>query len=191
MRGESSRNFILITLAVVALAMAMPHRGNSRLGMSGLFFHASYAQTKPQHHVFGDLAAVVDIFHIDLTAPGQTERLVAGAVTANFFQMIGVEPMLGRAFRTGEDSGDHVVILSYRLWQRRFHGAASVVGQNVRLADDAYRVIGILPEDFTWNNGETDVWVPCDSGSGAGAASYISRVRLWNCGHAIGCEPEI
>ena len=191
MRGESSRNFILITVAVVALAMAIPHPGNSRMHMRGFLFHTSFPQTKPQHHVFGDLAAVVDIFHIDLTAHGKTEQLVAGAVRANFFELIGVEPVLGRAFRTGEDSGQHVVILSYRLWQRRFHGAASLVGQNVKLEDDAYRVIGILPEDFTWNDGETDVWVPCDSGSGEDAASYISQVRLGAWQHTLGCEPEI
>lgn len=191
MRGESSRNFILITLAVVALTMAIPHRGNSRMHMSGLLFHARYPQTKSQHHVFGDLAAVVDIFHIDVTAQGKTEELVAGAVRANFFQMIGVEPVLGRAFRTGEDAGEHVAILSYRLWKRRFQGTASVVGQNVKLEDEAYRVIGILPEDFTWNNGEADVWVPCDSGAGNSAASYISRVRLGAWRQALGCEPEI
>lgn len=191
MRAESSRNFIFITLVVVALAMALTHQRNSRVAMSGLLFHASYPQAKPQHHVFGDLAAVVEIFHIDLTAQGKTEELVAGAVRANFFQMIGVEPVLGRAFRTGEDSGEHVVILSYRLWQRRFNRAASVVGQNVTLEGAPYRVIGILPEDFTWNNGETDVWVPCDAGAGESAASYISQVRLETWGHAVGCEPEI
>jgi hypothetical protein len=83
-------------------------------------------------------------------------------VTPNFFRMIGVEPIVGRAFVPGEDryGSGRVVILSHRLWRRRFGGSSSVVGQSITLSHERYRVVGILPPDFTWNNRQTDVWVP-------------------------------
>jgi hypothetical protein len=191
MRAESSRNFICITVAVVALALALRHDRSPQRARSQWLHRASYPENNPQHHVFGDLAAVVEIFHIGLTAQGKTEQLLAGAVRANFFEMIGVEPVMGRAFRAGEDTGCRVVMLSYRLWQRRFHGAASAVGQHIRLEGEAYRVIGILPSDFTWNNGETDVWLPCGWKTGSGAESLISQVHLALEHKKPEWEPEI
>ncbi len=193
MREHSSRNFICITLAVLAVATALSHRDKTQTTRvkGGLIAWVTYPEAKPQHHVFGDLAAVVDMFHIDLTAHGKTEKLVAGAVEPNFFQMIGVEPVLGRTFRSGEDAGNHVVVLSYALWQRRFDSATGIVGRNITLEGELYRVIGILPRDFTWNNRETDVWVPCAAKSGGDAGSFISQVR-WNARRSQNrFEPEI
>lgn len=191
MRPESSHNFICITMAVLALATALPRQHETRIARSGWLFGATCPQSKAQHHVFGDLAAVVDIFYIDVTAQGKTEELAAGAVRRNFFRMIGVEPVMGRAFRSGEGAGDRVVILSYGLWQRRFGGAASAVGRSIILGGEPYRVIGILPADFIWNNRETDVWVPLASESGGSAASYTRQARLGFQGHELGREPEI
>ncbi len=133
-----------------------------------LLSRASYPEWKDsRHHVFGDLEAVVDIFPVSLTGPGKAEELLAGAVTPNFFQSIGVEPIMGRAFATRDSWNGHtrVVILSHRLWRRRFGSATQVVGRNIKLGDEPYRVIGVLPPDFTWNNRQTDVWVPAGSGS--------------------------
>jgi hypothetical protein len=193
MREHSSRNFICITLAVLALVTALSHHDKSRTTRvrSGLIYRVTYPEAKPQHHLFGDLAAVVDIFHIDLTAHGKTEKLVAGAVQPNFFQLIGVGPVLGRTFRTGEDAGDHVVILSYALWERRFESATGIVGRNITLESDLYRVIGVLPRDFTWNNRETDVWVPCAAKSSGDPGSYISQVRWTAQRSGNRFEPEI
>jgi putative ABC transport system permease protein len=112
--------------------------------------------------MFGDLAGVADIFSMDLTGAGEPEQLLAGAVTPNFFRMIGVQPIMGRAFLPGEgrDARDRVVILSHRLWRRRFGAHTAVVGRSITLSGERYRVIGILPPDFAWNNRRTDVWVP-------------------------------
>src|SRR5258708_935317 len=64
---------------------------------------ANYPDSKSRNRVFGDLAAVVDIFHLHLIGAGQPEEVPAGAVSANFFQMIGVKPVIGRAFPPEED----------------------------------------------------------------------------------------
>ena len=122
----------------------------------------NYPDWKGRNHVFGDLAEVVDIMTVNLTGTGEPEKVLAGAVSTNFFQMIDVQPMIGRAFRPGEDKRgqNHVVILSHRLWSRRFGCDAGLVGKRVVLNGESYRVIGILPPDFSWNNRKTDIWVP-------------------------------
>ena len=127
-----------------------------------VFSPASYPDSKGRNRVFGDLAAVVDIFHLNLTGSGEPEELLAGAVAANFFQMIGVQPVIGRAFLPEEDTRgrEHVVILSHQMWRRRFDSSVGILGKSVTLNGEMYRVIGILPADFFWNNRRTDVWVP-------------------------------
>lgn len=121
---------------------------------------------KSPNHVFGDLAGVADIMSLQLTGAGEPEELMARAVTADFFQRIGVQPILGRAFVPAADQhgNDHVVILSHRLWSRRFGGDAGIVDKNLVLNGERYQVIGILPPDFAWNNRRTDVWLPFATG---------------------------
>lgn len=148
---------------VIYKSTAIRHAARVVRAGEQLILRASYPQWKSnRHHLFGDLEAVVDVFPVSLTSPGKREQLLACAVTAKFFERIGVEPIMGRAFETGEGSlgHDHVVILSHRLWRRHFGGSTQAVGRNIELGGRPYRVIGILPPDFTWNNRETDVWVP-------------------------------
>jgi len=121
-----------------------------------------YPDSKSRNHVFGDLASVVDIFHLNLTGSGEPEELLAGAVSANFFQRIGVQPVIGRAFLPAEATRgrDHVVILSHQVWRRRFDSSVGILGKSVTLNGEMYRVIGVLPADFSWNDRRTDVWIP-------------------------------
>jgi len=162
MTDNGSRNFILITIAVLALGTALSNHNKTQPHTTVQWISlATYPQSKPQHRMFGDLAEFVDNFHIHLNTSGKTETLAAGAVQPNFFQMIGVEPVLGRTFESGEDSRAHVVMVSYRLWQGHFRGATRVVGRTITLDGEAYQVVGVLPSDFSWNDHETDVWMPC------------------------------
>jgi len=134
----------------------------SRLNDRNVISPADYKDWKAQNHVFGDLAAVVDIFRVNFTGNGEPEELLAGAVTANFFHMIGVKPIVGRTFLDGEDTRgrERVAVLSHRLWRRRFGSDTGIVGKNIKLGGDLYQVIGVLPPDFRWNNRQTDVWMP-------------------------------
>jgi hypothetical protein len=153
---------------VIHKVTAFRHAARAEWTGEQVISRASYPNWKSnRHHVFGDLEAVVDVFPVSLTGPGKPEELLACAVTTKFFERIGVEPVMGRAFETGEGSlgHDHVVILSHRLWRRHFGSSTRAVGRNIELGGERYRVIGILPPDFTWNNRETDVWVPAASTS--------------------------
>ena len=75
--------------------------------------------------------------------------------------MLGVQPLLGRVFLPTEDlpGGDHVVVISHRLWQRRFSADRNIVGQSVTLDDRSYTVVGVLPPDFRFFQ-PLDLWIP-------------------------------
>jgi putative ABC transport system permease protein len=96
-----------------------------------------------------------------LTGAGSAEQLVAGAVTGDFFPLLGVQPALGRNFTAEEDTpnGPKAVILGYGLWQNRFGSDAKLLGRTVTLNENSYTVVGILPSHFQYPE-PFQVWVP-------------------------------
>ena len=105
----------------------------------------------------------------NLTGEGAAERVALSPVTANFFPLLGITPELGRNFTAEEEAlnGPHVVLLSHRLWQRRYGGDRSVVGRTILLDGVGYTVIGVLPRDFrlllpaeAFEIVDAEVWVP-------------------------------
>src|SRR5579864_1747318 len=111
------------------------------------------------------------------------EAAAAIATQANFFDTLGVQPLIGRAFAKGEDQGKHqVVMLSYGFWQRHLAGAGNAVGKTVQLNGEPYAVIGVMPRWFEFPAG-TDLWTPMDMTSqqvhnrGNHWASAIGRVK--------------
>ena len=85
-----------------------------------------------------------------ITGADKPERLDGQTVSASYFKMVGVSPALGRDFLPSEDvfNGPKVVILSDRLWRRRFAGARDIVGRQVKLSGDNYTVIGVMPHGY-------------------------------------------
>ena len=84
---------------------------------------------------------------------GQTAIRVRGArVTANFFDVLGVRPALGRAFATGEDrpGKNGVVVLSHRIWQERFHGDPGAIGRQIVVNEVPRTIVGIMPPRFAY-----------------------------------------
>jgi putative ABC transport system permease protein len=98
---------------------------------------------------------------------GLPERVPGVRVTAEFFQVLGVSPVLGRNFLPQEDTpgGAHVVILSYNLWRTRFGANPNLIGQTISLDGQPYTVVGVMPRAFRWpvssdfENG-VDLWTP-------------------------------
>ena len=97
-----------------------------------------------------------------LNGNGESERVFAPAVSANFFSVLGVDPIRGRAFQAGEDKqgGPKVAVLSYGLWQRRFGANEGTVGQQINLAGESYTVIGVLPQSFQFAMRPADLFLP-------------------------------
>jgi putative ABC transport system permease protein len=92
---------------------------------------------------------------------GEPERVIQSLVSANFFDVVGVQPARGRAFQPGEDQAgrEHEVVLSDGLWRRRFGGDPGIVGQSIRLDDEQYTVTGIMPASFDFPLA-TEIWTP-------------------------------
>ena len=80
------------------------------------------------------------------------ERLLGARVSAGFFNLLGVQPSLGRPFRGEEDAygRNQVVILSHQLWQKRFGGRNDIIGQSLTLNDKSLTIVGVMPADFTY-----------------------------------------
>jgi putative ABC transport system permease protein len=94
-------------------------------------------------------------------AGGEPERVIQTLVSANFFTTLGVQPALGRGFQEGEDQPgrEREVVLSDRLWRRRFAADPSVVGKNIRLDDQNFLVTGVMPASFDFPMA-TELWTP-------------------------------
>jgi predicted permease len=127
-------------------------------------FSASYADFsdwQEQNRVFEGMAAATS-FAQNLTTGDETEQVRRLRVSTNFFQVLGVNPILGRAFLPEEEQwGQHrVLILSHGLWQRRFGGYANVLGRQVQLDSIPYTVIGVAPSDLPFPGPPIDLWIP-------------------------------
>jgi putative ABC transport system permease protein len=101
---------------------------------------------------------------VDLNLAGQDEawRLEGALVSANLFQLLGVEVMLGRGFRPGEDQPgrDNLVILSHALWQDKFHADPAIVGRVIQLGDAERQVIAVMTSGFAFPDAGTQFWIP-------------------------------
>ena len=97
-----------------------------------------------------DALAIFEPWQPAMTGGTQPERIEGQSVSASFFRVLGVAPSLGRDFHTGEDvrNGPRVVILSDALWRRHFQGDRAAIGRQIKLDDDNYTVIGVMPPRF-------------------------------------------
>jgi predicted permease len=120
----------------------------------------NYFEWKRRNDVFADMAATRGA-KANLTGGGQPEQVLGRGVTANFFAVLGVQPIVGRVFTDDEDQTDApVVLISYGLWQRRYAGDRSIVGRTIAMDGAKREVIGILPRDFVFRTRAIDFWTP-------------------------------
>ena len=100
---------------------------------------------------------------LNLAEDGQPpERVTGRRVTHDFFPLFGIAPVHGRTFAADEDQPGrtNVVVLSHRLWQRRFHGDRGLVGRSIRMNGETYDVIGIMPAEFDQIGDSAEAWIP-------------------------------
>ena len=98
---------------------------------------------------------------LNMTGDGEPQRLVGIKVTAHYFEVMGIKPVLGRMLLPEEDAPgkNHVVVLSHGFWQRVFGGARNVVGRSIQLNGEPYNVVGVAPAGFGVSS-KLDVWTP-------------------------------
>jgi putative ABC transport system permease protein len=128
---------------------------------------AEWIEWRRRNTVFTDLACSQPGDAI-LSGDGEPEQVRARKVTWNLWSVLGVQPALGRTFTEDEDDkGAWVVVISYGLWQRRFGGAADIVGRKISVNDQAYEVVGVMPRTFYFMpSRDIDMWMPASFPAG-------------------------
>jgi len=119
---------------------------------SGSTTSQTYLDWRARQQAFEGLAAVSGTTFGLRNAEGHPQTVRATSVTSEFFSVVRVAPMLGRAFTAAEETfGRHrVAVLSHAYWQRQFGGSRDVVGKTVVLDDEAWDVVGVMPRGFTY-----------------------------------------
>jgi putative ABC transport system permease protein len=146
------------------------------------FSGPNFLDLRDQNHSFRYMAAFF-YGEYSLTGQGHPENVQGKLVTANFFKLLGVEPMLGRGFLPGEDQKgrDREVILSYDFWQREFGGKRDVMGKAVDLSDRTYSIVGVMPRGFDYPGQGNEIWVPLvvpKTGRDDNSYPAIARLKL-------------
>jgi len=129
---------------------------------------------RDQNRSFSDIAAF-ESEGFNLTGEGEPLRIRAARMSASAFSVLGLSPIMGRAFNADEDraGSDNVVELSYWLWQNQYHSDPSILGRTIKLDEKPYTVIGVMPPSFHF---------PSDG------KPFSERVKLWL---PIGFSPEV
>ena len=138
-----------------------PLEGERKRGVE----QASYADFRDwqrQTRTFESLAAYEGV-SMNLTGTAEPERIEGSTVTSGFFATLGINPVLGREFRS--DDTESVAILSYALWQTRFGSDAGVVGKSIHLEGREYMVVGVLPpqvrfRSLPWAVPVSEIFIP-------------------------------
>ncbi len=142
------------------------HEVTAQLSNSGIS-RPDYEDLKRENTTLSSLDVWTYTSHL-LRRGETTERVSTATTSAGFFRTLGVQPILGRDFRPGEDrpGSAKVVILTYATWQKRFGSRADVIGQSVNLSGTNYTIIGVLPRDSVFApRGNGEFWMPLgDSG---------------------------
>jgi putative ABC transport system permease protein len=129
---------------VAMVVSTNPARARERERASATDFRAWRADS----HVFTDLAAADPYWDFTLTGNGEPERSEGMLVSASYFDVMGVHPMLGRGFMPSEEQPgrDHVAVLGHGMWLRRFAADRNIVGKSVTINGEQYVVVGVMPE---------------------------------------------
>jgi len=161
----------IFTVVDAALLRGLPYKQSDRLyhlwektpqtEFSKREFSYPDYQDYQQNTVFDGIAAY-SFGGAIVTGSGEPESIPAVRTSANFFSVLGVEPIIGRTFQDGEDQpgGPKITMLTYGLWQRKFGGDNQVIGRSITINGDSYTIIGVLPASFQFALRPGDLWLP-------------------------------
>ncbi len=151
---------------LVALWGRLPSHGLDKLHASA----GEFTDYRERNQTFSSIAAYSSLGQ-NLTGRGEPERINVTYVTADFFTALGVAPQRGRTFSAQEDQlqpnaqlsdesppANQAVILSHRLWQSRFAGDTTIIGQSLLLNGTSHQVVGVMPANFQFPDAETQIW---------------------------------
>ncbi len=157
-------------------------RGERNFSPTPPFSYLDYRDLREQNHAFAGMLA----YHNDwiaLTGGAQPERAYIAKVSANFFDVLGIQPMLGRFFLPEEESrAAPNVVLGYSLWKTRYAADPAIVGKSIEIARHPMTVIGVAPEGFVGAAPglRDDLWVTLDPlGNDGWRMTHRSGGAVW------------
>jgi len=142
---------------IMKLWTTQPQNGALRIPFSA----PNFVDLKEQNRVFSDMA-VYRGWQFILTGAGEPLRVYGHRVSAGFFPVLGVKPLLGRGFLYEEDrsGNDGVVVISYGLWQSHFAADPGIIGRSLTINDISRTVVGVMPHGFRFESQGNALWVP-------------------------------
>ena len=167
--GANSTIFSFVNAILLRpLPYAQPERlvnldeNSSKQGVAsmGVSF-PNFQDWREQNKSFEDIAAYGEDTYTLTGGGAEPEQLPGARISSGLFEILGVQPLMGRTFRAEEDRPDNdtVVILSYGLWQRRFGGNPNVIGQSITMGNRPFTIIGVMPAGFRFPE-VADIWKP-------------------------------
>jgi putative ABC transport system permease protein len=170
-------NTAIFSVVNAVLLRALPFRDPDKLvalreiygdGQEGSTSGPNFLDWKKRNHTFQGVTASRGI-NLGLVSAGEPEEITGATVDAEFFRVLGIDPILGRGFAEGEDQGQAtVVVLSEALWRSRFGADSAVLGRTISLSGQPYTVIGVAPSNSTYF-GPIQAWLPLGYGQGTSA----------------------
>lgn len=169
-------NTALFSLVDAVLIRSLPYTDTERLvvlsdnnpgrpGRQSLVSYPNYRDWQRQTRAFTEMALCVRNMPVTLAGADGPERVDAGRTSANLFSVLGVRPLLGRAFTAEEEEKEQpVAVISYSLWQRRFAGVPDVVGRTLSADGQIATVVGVMPPEFQFPFSTTQLWMPIPAG---------------------------
>jgi len=148
---------------LVLISESLPKMGMEEVGVSA----AEYQDYRSQNRSFSEMAAY-ESEGFNLTGATQPARVNAARISASAFPLLGTSPELGRAFTQEEDrhGADRVAILSHALWEHAYGKDPNILGRTVRLDEQPYTIVGVMPDSFRFPLDSAplaeraDLWVP-------------------------------
>jgi len=164
-------NTAIFSVVNAVMLQRMPYENPDRLVMvweqsprtskTNVANPTNFLDWRARNQSFDRLAALVQ-FDISLTGDGEPEVISNLAVSDGFFQILGVQPLLGRWFTPQEDTpgNDRVAILSEGLWRRRFGADPNILNRRMQINGREFPIVGVMPAGFRFPLTQADVWQP-------------------------------
>jgi putative ABC transport system permease protein len=119
-----------------------------------------YADFRAQQHSLSEMGAFYS-GTVNVSGTEKAERYTGTWTTASVFDVAGVQPLMGRLIRPGEDrpGGERVAVLSYAMWKNRFGGDGAIIGKTLRANSITYTIVGVMPDRY-WFPDDGALWLP-------------------------------
>jgi putative ABC transport system permease protein len=170
-------NTAIFSVVEAVLLRPLPYKDSSRLVLvgdrqgpeNGGVLYKDFAAYRSRSHSFESLAIYYrdsGFARVTLSAGGEPESVQGAFVSADFFDTMGIPPLLGRTFTFDEEQREeHILLLGYGLWLRRFGGSPDSIGKNLQINGAAWKIIGVMPATFQFPARDEQFWAPMTTNS--------------------------